>query len=182
MINAGDGGNQHPTQTLLDLYTIKKLKGKISGLNVALVGDLKHARAMHSLIYALGMFGATVKLIAPKGLELDKETMQETKKKFDISMSATQELELKDADIVYVCRIQEERFADPYEAKRIKDKFRITAESLEGVKEDMAILHPLPRIGEIDIAIDKTPYAKYFMQAKNGVPVRMGIIDYLLNR
>lgn len=182
VINAGDGGNQHPTQTLLDLYTIKKLKNDMAKLKVALVGDLKHARTMQSLVYALSMFGASIKLISPKGLNMDTALVEEIKKKFDANIATTQQLDFKDSDVLYVCRIQEERFADPYEAKRVKEKFKITMNSLEGVKEDLAILHPLPKIGEIEPAIDKTKYAKYFQQARNGIPVRMGIIDYLLNR
>ena len=182
VINGGDGGNQHPTQTLIDLYTIQKLKKKLTGLTIALVGDLKHARAMHSLVYALAMFGNNLRLISPAGLEIDRALLEEVKERFSARIEPDQKMNFKDVDVLYVCRIQEERFADPYEAKRVKERFKITATSLEGVKKDLVILHPLPRIGEIDPGLDKTPYAKYFEQAHYGVPVRMGIIDYLLGR
>ena len=182
VINAGDGGNQHPTQTFIDLYTIKKLKKKLGGLRIALVGDLKHARSMHSLVYALAMFGNMLRLVSPAGLELDPALVEEIEGKFKEKVETGKEMRLNDVDVLYVCRIQEERFADPYEAKRMKEKFRITLSTLEGVKKDLVILHPLPRIGEIDPGLDKTPYAKYFEQAHYGVPVRMGIIDYLLGR
>jgi len=180
VVNGGDGGNQHPTQTLIDLYTIRKLKKKIAGLNVTLIGDLKHARTMHSLVYALGMFGANITLIAPEGLEMESVHLDEAKNKFKMKIKEKNAPDFSDADVVYACRIQAERFADPYEAKRVMDKFRITSENLKGVKEDMIILHPLPKVNEIEASIDNTKYAKYFEQAHYGVPVRMAVIDYLL--
>lgn len=182
VINGGDGGNQHPTQTLVDLYTIKKLKKKIAGLDIALVGDLKHARTMHSLVYALAMFGARLRLIAPSGLELDKALVNEVKNKYDASVETRPQMDLRGMDVLYTCRIQEERFADPYEAKRVKEQFKITLETLQGAKNDLVILNPLPRLGEVDRTLDTTSHAKYFEQAHYGVPVRMGIIDYLLQK
>lgn len=177
VVNGGDGGNQHPTQTLIDLFTIKKEKGKIEGLNVYLVGDLKHARTMRSLLYALCMFGAKVTVVAPKGLEIERRYVEEIEAKFKTKVAKTNEMDLKDADALYVCRIQKERFADPYEAKRVMEKFRITKDSLEGAKKDLVILHPLPKINEIDVEIDDMPQAKYFEQAHYGVPVRMAIME-----
>jgi len=182
VINGGDGGNQHPTQTLIDLYTMKKEKGKIAGLNVSMVGDLKHARTMHSLLYALAMFGANITLIAPKGLEMDKEHIEEVRKKFNAKISVKSELDIVGADVLYVCRIQAERFADPYEAKRVQEQFMITSENLKGSKPDLIILHPLPKINEIAPEIDNSKQARYFEQAHNGVPVRMAIIDYALGK
>lgn len=182
VVNAGDGGNQHPTQTILDLYTIKKLKKKIKGLNVFLVGDLKYGRVMRSLMYGLGMFEANVALVSPKGLEMDAEAVKEVRQKFGIEITETNEMSLNEADVLYVCRIQKERFTDVYEAERVQKEFRITKEQIEGCKEDMVILHPLPKIDEIDSSIDKSPHAKYFEQAKYGVPVRMAIISELLKK
>ncbi|MBN2477939.1 aspartate carbamoyltransferase [Candidatus Micrarchaeota archaeon] len=180
VVNGGDGGNQHPTQALLDLYTIKKTKGKIAGVNFNLVGDLKHARTMHSLLYFLSMFKANVKLISPKGLELDPELIDEVKEKFNAKVEISNELSVEGADVLYACRIQAERFADPYEAKRVQKEFSITAEHLKGAKDDLVIMHPLPKVKEIALEIDHTPYAKYFEQAWNGIPTRMAVLDYVL--
>lgn len=176
VINGGDGGNQHPTQTLIDLYSIKKLKGKIGGLNVHLVGDLKHARSMRSLLYGLGMFGANITLSAPKGLEMAPEIIDETKKAFNAKIAQNDSITLKDCDVLYVCRIQKERFADPYAAERVKKEFMITEDLLKGAPEEMIILHPLPKVDEIPPSVDKSKRAKYFEQARYGVPVRMALI------
>jgi aspartate carbamoyltransferase catalytic subunit len=180
VVNGGDGANQHPTQTLIDLYSIRKCKGRIKGLNVTLLGDLKHARTMRSLAYALGMFEAKVTLVSPKGLEMDPVYVKELEEEFGLKVSVKTEPEYSEADVLYVCRIQQERFADPYEAKRVTEKFAIKKEDIKGAKEDLAILHPLPKINEIDIAIDSMKQAKYFEQAHNGVPVRQAILEYAL--
>lgn len=180
VVNGGDGGNQHPTQTLIDLYTIRKAKGKIAGLNVHLVGDLKHARAMRSLLYGLAQFGAHVTLCAPKGLEMDEDIIKEAREKFSAEVSITSKISIASADVVYVCRVQKERFADPYEAKKVQGEFRITPELLEGAKKDMILLHPLPKIDEIPHEVDQSPHAHYFEQAKNGVPVRMAVLYHCM--
>lgn len=180
IINAGDGGNQHPTQTLLDLFTIRKMKGKIQGLSIYLVGDLKYARTMRSLLYGLGMFGAEITLVAPAGLEMDPKMIEEVKEKFGAKVTQKSALDLAGADVAYVCRIQKERFADPYEAEKVQKSFRITMDALKGVKDDLAILHPLPKIDEMDPQIDSTKYARYFEQAKLGVPIRMAIIAEIM--
>lgn len=182
IINGGDGGNQHPTQTLIDLFSIKMIKGKISGLNVTLLGDLKHARTMRSLVYGLAMFGANITLISPYGLEMDPNYLKEVEEKFGLKAKIMNEPNIKEADVLYVCRIQAERFADPYEAQSIMKKFRVKKEDLKDAKEDLAILHPLPKVNEIDPEIDKMPQAKYFEQAHYGVPLRMAVIDYILKR
>ncbi len=176
VINAGDGGNQHPTQTLIDLYTIKKLKGKIGGLNITLLGDLKHARAMRSLLYGLSMFGSQVTLSSPKSLCMDEEMIVEVASKFGAKPEQTSEINLKECDVLYVCRIQKERFSDPYEAERVQKEFRIGASLLAGAAKSMAIMHPLPKIDEIPPEVDSTEFAKYFEQARNGVPVRMAVL------
>ena len=182
VINGGDGGNQHPTQALIDLFTIRKTKGKISNLNITLVGDLKHARTMQSLVYALAMFEAKITLVSPKGLELEPTLIKEIEEKFKAKIKTKNDLSFEDADVLYICRIQEERFADPYEAKRVKEQFMLKGGHLKSAKKDIVILSPLPKINEISQEIDISDKAKYFEQAHYGVPVRMAIIDYLLNR
>ncbi len=180
VINGGDGANEHPTQALVDLYTIRKEKGKIQDLNIVLFGDLKHARTMHSLIYALAMFGAKITLIAPKGMELAKEIVEEIKSKFGTKIMEKSAPDFADADVIYVTRVQEERFADKYEAKKIREQFRLRTSDLKAAKKDVIVLHPLPKIDEIEAEVDKSPHAKYFGQAANAVPVRMAIIDHCL--
>lgn len=182
IINGGDGGNQHPTQTLIDLFSIRRMKGRIKGLNVTLMGDLKHARTMRSLLYGLAMFGANVTLIAPNGLEMDSKYVKEVEDKFKVKVKTKNEPEFKDADALYVCRIQAERFADQYEAQSVMKKFRLMKEDLKGTKEELIILHPLPKINEIDPEIDRMPQAKYFEQAHYGVPLRMAVIDYVMRK
>ncbi|PKP59289.1 MAG: aspartate carbamoyltransferase [Candidatus Altiarchaeales archaeon HGW-Altiarchaeales-1] len=187
-INAGDGSNQHPTQALLDIYTIKKLKGKISGLNIALIGDLKYGRTVHSLLYGLGMFNASITLISPNDLRMPSFIIDDVK---DINKNENiriKEIYDKDKDVnkmtkegkfnvIYLTRIQKERFADIEEYEDIKDAYKITKDA---ISDNTIVMHPLPRIDEIDREIDNTNNAAYFAQAKNGIPVRMAIIDYLL--
>jgi aspartate carbamoyltransferase catalytic subunit len=176
VINAGDGGNQHPTQTLIDLYTIRKLKGKIGGLKVTLLGDLKHARAMRSLLYGLSMFGADVTLASPPELRMDEETIAEVREKFGAKPAQTQQISLSGCDVLYICRVQKERFSDQYEAERMQKEFRVGLPLLSSAKKGMVVLHPLPKVDEIPPEVDATPFAKYFDQAKNGVPVRMAVL------
>jgi aspartate carbamoyltransferase catalytic subunit len=180
VINAGDGANQHPTQTLIDLFSIRKNKGRISGLNVTLLGDLKYARAMRSLVYGLAVFGAKVTLVAPDGLGMDDEYLDEVKKAFDFKVQVKTEPEFSEADVLYVCRIQHERFADPLEAKRIMERFMVRKSDLKDAKEDLVILHPLPKLNEIEPAIDSLRQAKYFEQAHFGIPVRQAVLEYVL--
>lgn len=182
VINAGDGANQHPTQTLIDLYTLQKFKGNISKLNVCLTGDVKYARAMRSLLYALSMFGARVTFASPPGLEMEASAVEEVEKKFGARLTTAASLSeaIEKADVLYVCRIQAERFSDPYEAQKAQREFKLTKELVEQGKKDLIILHPLPKVNEIDPALDETPYAKYFQQAANGIPVRMAILQEIL--
>jgi aspartate carbamoyltransferase catalytic subunit len=176
VVNAGDGGNQHPTQTLIDLYSILRLKKKIRGLSVHLVGDLKHARAMRSLLYGLSMFGAKITLCSPSSLAMGEELVREVEEKFSASIRATNEVNLRDCDVLYVCRIQKERFEDQYEAARLQDEFRITPAQIAAAPDDLAILHPLPKLDELPPDYDSDPHAKYFQQATWGVPVRMSVL------
>ncbi|VVB97932.1 Aspartate carbamoyltransferase [uncultured archaeon] len=180
VINGGDGANEHPTQALMDLYTIRKEKGKIAGLNIVLFGDLKHARAMHSLLYGLAMFGANITLISPKGMEPSREIIDEITRKFKARVSEKTELDFAGADVIYVTRVQEERFADKYEAKKVKEQFRLELPALENAKKDVIVLHPLPKIDEISAEVDRSRHARYFGQAANAVPVRMAVIDYCM--
>jgi aspartate carbamoyltransferase catalytic subunit len=175
VINAGDGPNQHPTQTLLDLYTIKKELGRLD-INITLMGDLKYGRTVHSLAYALAMFDAKITLVSPKGLEMPEEVMEDIKSA-GAQITSRNKLDLKTTQALYVTRIQRERFPDPDEYKKVKGAYRITLETLVNARDDLIILHPLPRVHEIDPEIDKTRYAKYFDQVANGIPIRMAVLS-----
>lgn len=181
VINGGDGSNQHPTQTLLDLYTIRKEKGRLDNLNVAVVGDLKYGRTVHSLVEALNKFkGNKVYFVAPKEMMIPKYVTDKLKLEYEI----TENLEeiVGDVDILYMTRIQEERFENKEHIKRCKGKYIIDKEILKISKKDMSILHPLPRVDEIHTNLDDTPNALYFDQAKNGIYVRESIISMLLEK
>ena len=181
IINAGDGTNQHPTQTLLDLYTIKKEKGKIENLNIGFLGDLKYGRTVHSLIYALKNYKPKrIKFIAPKELQIPKEyTDFLNTNKIKYSQLTDLKNNLSDLDVLYVTRTQLERIAEPIDIEHLKKKYTINLEVLKEGKKDLIILHPLPRTFEIAKEIDSTSYAKYFSQAKNGLYVRQAILCIL---
>ena len=181
VINAGDGANQHPSQTLLDLYTIMQTQGRLEGLTINMVGDLKYGRTTHSLLQAMSHFSPEFIFTAPEELKMPAEYKSFLDSK-GIPYRETTSLEehLNDCDILYMTRVQQERFNDLMEYEKVKDVYRLTASMLCGVKPNMKILHPLPRVGEIDQDVDDTPYAYYFKQAENGLYVRMAIISYLL--
>jgi len=182
IINAGDGANQHPTQTLLDLYTIKKEFGKIDGIKIAMVGDLKYGRTVHSLMYALANFNnVEVFLIAPEALKMPKHIIEDTEKKLKIHESPDLEKCLKDIDILYSTRIQKERFPDEVEYEKVKNAYIITKKIVDMANKKMKIMHPLPRINEITTAVDETGAALYFEQAANGVPIREALLSMLIN-
>lgn len=174
VINAGDGAGQHPTQTLLDLYTIMKECGRVEGLKIALMGDLKYSRTVHSLIKALNMFNNRIYLISPESLRLPEEFLEEVRAE-EVSLDEV----IEEIDVLYVTRIQKERFPDEEEYRKVAGSYRITAETLERAKE-LIVMHPLPRVDEIDVSVDKTKHAKYFDQAFYGVPVRMAILHEVL--
>lgn len=178
VINAGDGANQHPTQTLLDLYTMKKEFGELDGLKVALLGDLKYGRTVHSLAYALSMYDVELVMVSPDELRMPVGVRNYLAGKVPYTEIIDLE-ELPDVDIVYATRIQKERFADPNEYERTKDAYRIDLDSLRRIG-DAKIMHPLPRVSEIAKEVDSTPNAIYFKQARNGIPVRMAILSILL--
>ncbi len=178
IINAGDGANQHPTQTLLDLYSIRKTQGKLDNLKIAMVGDLKYGRTIHSLINALSHFNPTFKFISPKELELPnayKLFCQENGIKYEECSELNEDV-ISDVDILYMTRVQKERFTDLYEYERVKNIYVLTNKLLEGTKDNLKILHPLPRVGEIAYEVDDNPKAYYFQQAQNGLYARQAVI------
>ena len=181
ILNAGDGANQHPSQTLLDLYSIMQTQGKLEGLTINMVGDLKYGRTTHSLLQAMSHFCPRFIFTSPEELKMPKEYKAFLDSKgIPYEETASLEEHLDDCDILYMTRVQQERFTDPMEYERVKDVYRLSASMLSNVKPGMKILHPLPRITEIDQDVDDTPYAYYFKQAENGLYVRMAIISYLL--
>ena len=181
VVNAGDGANQHPSQTLLDLYTILQTQGRLENVTINMVGDLKYGRTVHSLLQAMSHFNPNFIFTAPDALRMPEEykTFLDSR---SIPYTETDSLQehLADCDILYMTRVQQERFSDPMEYEKYKDVYRLEASMLGGVRENMKILHPLPRVGEIAADVDDTPYAYYFKQAENGMYVRMAIIAYLL--
>ena len=183
VINAGDGGHQHPTQTLTDLLTIRSLKGRLDNLTIGLCGDLKFGRTVHSLIKALSRrTGIKVILIAPEELRLPDYIRHEVCDKYGVPTVEVRTMEevMPELDILYMTRVQKERFLDEEEFERVKDSFVLTPEKLETAKKEMVVLHPLPRVNEITREVDNDPRAAYFRQAQNGVYVRMALIMTLL--
>jgi aspartate carbamoyltransferase len=181
VVNAGDGANQHPSQTLLDLYTIRQTQGRIDDISINMVGDLKYGRTVHSLLQALSHFSPKFTFTAPDELKMPDEYKEFLDKKH-IPYTETTDLSnsINDVDILYMTRVQQERFLDAMEYEKVKNVYRLTAEMLSNVRPNMKILHPLPRVNEIALDVDGTPYAYYFQQAGNGMYVRMAIIAYLL--
>jgi len=181
VINAGDGANQHPTQTLLDLYTIQKTKGKIDGLHIGMLGDLRYGRTVHSLAIALSHFKVTLYFIAPDALKMPRSYLEFLKQK-GIKCYETADLlkYSKKLDILYATRIQQERFPDPIEYEKLKGVYRLDKSLLSNIKKDMKIMHPLPRVDEVSHELDKTKHALYFEQAANGIPVRKALLALVL--
>ncbi|MDD3724695.1 MAG: aspartate carbamoyltransferase [Bacteroidales bacterium] len=181
VINAGDGANQHPTQCMLDLYSILKTQGTLDNLNITLVGDLKYGRTVHSLVQAMCNFNATFHLVSPVELKLPSSVKMHIKK---AKLDYYQYTNIKDAvavsDIIYMTRVQRERFSDPLEYEKVKDSCIIDASTLEGCQPNMRVLHPLPRVNEIAVDVDSTPHAYYFDQARNGVYVRQALMAAIL--
>jgi aspartate carbamoyltransferase catalytic subunit len=180
IINAGSGAEEHPTQALLDLYTMKKEKGKIDGLKIALVGDLRYGRTVHSLAYALSLYNIELYLISPETLKMRKEVLQTIKDKIPVIEKTNLEKIIPLIDVLYVTRIQKERFPDPAEYAKVKGSYKIDLEALKEAKKDLVILHPLPRVDEIAPEVDCTQYARYFQQVWNGIVVRMALLALIL--
>ncbi|HEX3013609.1 MAG TPA: aspartate carbamoyltransferase [Methanobacterium sp.] len=179
VINAGDGAGQHPTQTMLDLYTMKRILGRIDDLRIALVGDLKYGRTVHSLAYALAKFDVDVSFVSPNELKMPREILHDLSKS-GVDVYETENIHevLDKTDVLYVTRIQKERFPDPAEYLKIKGAYTITSKLLEG--SDAIVMHPLPRIDEISHDVDNTPQGRYFEQAFYGVPVRMALLKSVI--
>ena len=181
VINAGDGANQHPTQTLLDLYSIRKTQGKLTNLKILMVGDLKYGRTVHSLLMALSEFNASFYFISPDELKMPDEYKLYLNR-LGLKYQESRELNenIKEADIIYMTRVQKERFSDPIEYEKTKNAYVLKEEMLSGTKDNLKVMHPLPRVNEIDIDVDSNPKAYYFQQAENGVYVRQAIISRIL--
>jgi aspartate carbamoyltransferase catalytic subunit len=183
VINAGDGANQHPSQTLLDMYSIKKTQGRLDDINLFMVGDLKYGRTVHSLLMAMSQFKNPIfNFVAPPELAMPDEY------KLFLTNQGIRYFEhlefneiINQADIIYMTRVQKERFIDPVEYEKVKNVYILKNEMLAGTKPTVRILHPLPRINEIHTNVDSNPKAYYFTQARNGVYTRMAIISHLLN-
>ncbi|MFA7653924.1 MAG: aspartate carbamoyltransferase [Candidatus Magasanikbacteria bacterium] len=183
ILNGGDGANQHPTQTLLDLFTIQECQKKLEGLNIALVGDLKYGRTTHSLAQALTHFKARLYFVAPDALQMPEYICDELKSK-GIKYSLHQRIEdiINKVDVLYMTRIQGERFADPMDYERVKNVFVLRAGMLDSAKPNLRIMHPLPRVNEITVDVDKTKHAYYFEQAENGLYVRQALLGLVLGK
>lgn len=178
VLNAGDGANQHPSQTLLDIYSIRKTQGRLNDLHITMVGDLKYGRTVHSLIEGMHHFSPRFSFVAPPQLALPRE-YRELCEEYGIPVDYTDQLTndvIRKSDIVYMTRVQRERFTDDEDYQAVKNSFILDLPLLEGAKENMKILHPLPRVNEIAVDVDTTPYAYYFTQALNGLFVREAMI------
>ncbi len=182
VVNAGDGSGDHPTQALMDLYTIRQERGRFDDHTVALVGDLKNGRTVHSLAVLLARFGNRLLFVAPPGLEMPDAVVAACKK-HGAAVKTTRDLQdaTQEADVIYMTRLQTERFADPEQAKRFAGSYDLTPHVMDKARKDVTILHPLPRVDEIPTTVDTHPGAAYFRQARNGVPVRMSILAHLLS-
>ena len=181
IINAGDGSNQHPTQTLLDLYSIRKTQGTLDNLNIAFVGDLKYGRTVHSLVMALCDFKTTFYLVSPVELKLPssvKMHIKDNKLKYEQFTDLNEVI--ADVDIIYMTRIQRERFSDPIEYEKVKNSYILSNDMLKNSRENLKVLHPLPRVNEINEDVDDNPKAYYFNQALNGVYVRQALLTSIL--
>jgi len=179
IINAGSGGEEHPTQALLDLYTVWKELGKIDGLNIALVGDLRFGRTVHSLAYALSLYDVKLHLVSPELLRMRREVLDTIGERIKVTEKTTLE-DLSKVDVLYVTRIQKERFPDAAEYAKVKGSYKIDLNLLKDAKKDMIILHPLPRVEEISPEVDSTPHARYFQQVWNGIVTRMALLALIL--
>jgi aspartate carbamoyltransferase len=183
VINAGDGPGEHPTQALLDAYTIREEMGAIDGLTVTMLGDLKYGRTVHSLARLLTLFDVTINYVSPDILRMPEYLVEEVGAA-GIGQTQTTDLDavLADTDVLYVTRIQKERFDDPADYDRVKDSYVITSNTLKSAKERMIVMHPLPRVGEIATEVDDDPRAAYFRQMEYGMYVRMALLALVLGK
>ena len=181
VINAGSGTEEHPTQAIQDLYTIKKEKKKIDGLKIGIVGDLKYGRTVYSLLYGLCNYDVDVRLISPESLRIRSDSTYDIKKNIDFTESTKLEDHIDDLEVLYVTRIQKERFPDEEEYLKVKGSYVVGEDLVNQMKDDSIILHPLPRIDEISTEVDKTKNAKYFQQAEYGKYTRATLLGLTLN-
>jgi len=183
ILNGGDGANQHPTQTLLDLFTIQECQKKLTGLTIAMVGDLKYGRTVHSLASGLKEFNPTFYFVAPDFLQMPDSILRELKAAgIKYYFKKTIDEVISKADVLYMTRIQKERFSDITEYEKAKSLYILDLPHLKNVKKNLRIMHPLPRVGEITPAVDATPYAYYFQQAENGLYVRQALLGLVLGK
>jgi aspartate carbamoyltransferase catalytic subunit len=180
IINAGSGGEEHPTQALLDLYTIKKELGTIDGLNIALIGDLRFGRTVHSLAYALSLYDVKLHLVSPELLRMRREVLDTIGERIKVEEKTSLDEALPKLDVLYVTRIQKERFPDAAEYAKVKGSYKIDLGTLKNAKKGMIILHPLPRADEISAEVDSTSHARYFQQVWNGIVTRMALLALIL--
>jgi aspartate carbamoyltransferase catalytic subunit len=180
ILNAGSGAEEHPTQALMDLYTVQKEKGKIDELKIALVGDLRYGRTVHSLACALSLYNIELYLISPESLRMRHGVIRTIQNKISIFEDTNLEKIIPQIDVLYVTRIQKERFPDPAEYAKVKGVYKIDLKTLKSAKKDLIILHPLPRVDEIAAEVDCTPQARYFQQVWNGIVVRMALLALVL--
>ncbi|HLG25181.1 MAG TPA: aspartate carbamoyltransferase [Candidatus Gracilibacteria bacterium] len=183
VLNAGDGAGEHPTQALLDVFTMLQERGKVEGLKIAFVGDLKFGRTVHSLSYLLSHFGVKLYFVSPDALRMPDDIMGDLKeRKMDIIETESLEEALKHVDVCYMTRIQQERFTDPQEYQKFKHAYVLTKELVEKYNGKMTIMHPLPRVGEISMNVDELEGASYFRQVGNGVALRMALLALVLGK
>jgi aspartate carbamoyltransferase catalytic subunit len=180
VINAGTGAEEHPTQAMLDLYTIRKELGKIDGLNMVLAGDLRYGRTVHSLAYALSLYDINLHLVSPASLSMRKEVLEEVSKRIKVHELEDLSKVIPQADVIYMTRIQKERFGSLEDYEKVRGSYRLTADDLVAAKPSMIVMHPLPRVDEIAFSVDSTAHAKYFKQVWYGLLVRMSLIGLVL--
>ncbi|HUG97002.1 MAG TPA: aspartate carbamoyltransferase [Nitrososphaera sp.] len=181
IINAGSGSEEHPTQALLDLYTILKEKGRIDGLSIAIVGDLKYGRTVYSLLYGLASYDVDIHLVSPPTLRVRQESIYEMQGRMKIKEHSELDKVLSEADVIYVTRIQRERFPDVQEYEKVKGTYTIDEKTLARTKKDVAVMHPLPRLDEISHSVDHMKNAIYFKQASYGKELRAALLALMLN-
>ena len=180
VINAGTGAEEHPTQAMLDLYTIRRELGKIDGLNVALAGDLRYGRTVHSLAYALSLYDINLYLVSPTPLRMRKEVLEEVSGRIKVQEFEELSKVLPRVDVLYMTRIQKERFGSLEDYEKVRGSYRLIASDLSQAKPDMIVMHPLPRVDEIEYTVDNTRHSKYFRQVWYGLLVRMSLIGLVL--
>ena len=180
VINAGSGAEEHPTQALLDLYTMKKELGRIDGLNIALAGDLRFGRTVHSLAYALSLYDVKLHFISPEVLRMRREVLDTISERIKIEETSSLDEALPKLDVLYVTRIQKERFPDAAEYAKVKGSYKIDNATLKNASKGMIVLHPLPRVDEISSEVDSTAHARYFQQVWNGIVTRMALLALIL--